>query len=179
MAKLIYNPREDSFLLEKEVKKFSKNKSFLDLGCGSGIQGKAALQSNAKSVLFADISKDAITEIKKQGFSAVQSNLFSKIKGKFEVISFNPPYLPEDKREDKESALATTGGKKGDEVILRFLKQAKKHLEKNGIILLVVSSLTPKNKIEQVLKKEKLKKEVISQKSFFFEKLEVWKIESL
>jgi methylase of polypeptide subunit release factors len=48
-------------------------------------------------------------------------------------------------REDKESALATTGGKQGDELILKFLKQAQKHLTKKGIILLVLSSLTPQS----------------------------------
>ena len=123
---MIYNPREDSFLLEKEVKKYAKGKSFLDMGAGSGIQAKAAQSAGAKSVLCADINKEAVKELKSLGFKAVKSDLFSNIKEKFDVISLNPPYLPEDKLEDKASRLATTGGKKGDEIILRFLRDAKK-----------------------------------------------------
>jgi methylase of polypeptide subunit release factors len=93
------------------------------------------------------------------------------------LIAFNPPYLPEDKREDKESALTTTGGKRGDEIIVKFLKDAKKHLNKNGIVLLLVSSLTPKEKILKILEKNSLKYEIISSQKFFFETLEVWNIE--
>ena len=180
LHKMIYSPREDSFLLEKEIKKLVKGKikgkTFLDMGAGSGIQGKAAKEAGVKSVLFADINKEAISILKKEGFNAVQSNLFSKIKGKFDIIAFNPPYLPEDKREDKESQLATTGGKKGDEIILKFLKQSKSHLNKGGIILLLLSSLTPKNRIIKLLRKQNMKKEIISEEKMFMETLEVWKI---
>jgi len=173
---MIYTPREDSFLLEREVKKLAKNKVFLDLGAGSGIQSKAALSVKAKSVLAADINQEAITFLKKQGIPAIKSNLFSKIRGKFDIIAFNPPYLPKDKNEDKESQLTTTGGKRGDEIILKFLKQAKSHLSNKGIILLLSSSLTPKDKIILLLKKQELSYKVISSEKMFFESLEVWKI---
>ena len=58
---------------------------------------------------------------------SITSDLFDKIpkNKKFDIVAFNPPYLPEDKREDKESQLTTTGGKKGNEITLRFLKKAK------------------------------------------------------
>ena len=94
------------------------------------------------------------------------------------MIAFNPPYLPEDKREDIESAQTTTGGKQGDELIVKFLKEVKNHLNKDGIILLVVSSLTPKERILKVLEENSFKHRVISSQNFFFETLEVWKIET-
>ena len=175
---MIYSPREDSFLLEREVKKYSKGKSFLDLGAGSGIQAKAAKSVKAKSILCADINDEALKELEAQGFSTIKSNLFLNIKEKFDLIAFNPPYLPKDKREDNESALATTGGKKGDEIIVNFLKDAKKHLNKNGIILLVVSSLTPKERILKILEKNSLSYQIISSQKFFFEELQIWKIET-
>jgi release factor glutamine methyltransferase len=173
---MIYSPREDSFLLEKEVKKYAKGKSFLDLGAGSGIQAKAAKSVKAKSILCADVNEEALKELKSQGFIAIKSDLFSNIKESFDLIAFNPPYLPENKREDTESALTTTGGKKGDEIIIKFLKEVKNHLNQDGIILLVVSSLTPKEKILKILEKNSLRHEVISSQKFFFETLEVWKI---
>ncbi len=173
---MIYMPGEDSFLLEKQVRKYAKGKILLDMGSGSGIQAKAAISAGAKSVLAADINEETVKELKKQGIPAIKSNLFSKIKGRFDIIAFNPPYLPEDNREDKESQLATTGGKKGDEIIVRFLKNIKKYLKKEGIVLLVISSLTPKTRINKILKSEKLSKEILSSEKFFFEKLEVWKV---
>ncbi|MCX8159010.1 MAG: DUF2431 domain-containing protein [Candidatus Pacearchaeota archaeon] len=175
---LIYQPREDSYLLQKQVKKYAKNKSVLDIGSGSGIQALSAIESGAKSVLATDINDDAISFLKSQNINAIKSNLFSKIKKteKFDLIVFNPPYLPREKKEDKESALSTTGGKMGDEIILRFLKQAKSHINKKGIILIVLSSLTPKDRIINLLKNKKMKYKVISRQHLFFETLEVWEI---
>ena len=40
---MIYQPSEDSYLLEKEVKKYSPKKSVLDIGSGSGIQAQSSI----------------------------------------------------------------------------------------------------------------------------------------
>ncbi len=175
---LIYEPKEDSFLLESVVAKYSKNKKVLDMCTGSGILAQKA-KPLAKSILAVDINEEAINLVKSKSIKALKSNLFQKVKGKFDLIICNPPYLPKDDREDKESSLATTGGKRGDEFIIKFLKQSNTHLEKDGIILLLVSSLTPMNKINLLLKKLKLKSKVIASKKLFFEKLEVLEIKRL
>lgn len=173
---MVYEPSDDSFLLEEQVKKLSKNKKFLDMGTGSGIQAIAAANSGAVKVVAVDIDKEAVKEAKTKGVYAIKSDLFQNVKGKFDVIVFNPPYLPFDEREDRQSAKETTGGKKGDELILRFLKQVKKHLEKNGKILLLISSLTPKEKIIKLLKQKKMSFKVLAKKNYFFESLEVLEI---
>ena len=172
---LLYEAAEDSYFLEQEVKKQSKGKSVLDMGSGSGIIAVAAKEAGAKSVLAVDINPDAIKLIQSKEIKARVSNLFSKIKQseKFDLIIFNPPYLPEDKREPKESSRATSGGKRGDEIIIRFLKQAKPHLNKDGKILLLLSSLTPKNEINLLMKELNLKSKAIASKKLFFEELEV------
>lgn len=173
---MIYQPSEDSYLLKKQVKLFSKNKTVLDMGSGSGIQAETALSSEAKSVLASDINPESIALLKSIGIQTIKSNLFQNINGKFDLIIFNPPYLPEDKREDKESQLATTGGKKGDEILIKFLKQAKIHLNKQGVILTLLSSLTPRGKILKLLNQLSLKHKVQETKKLFMETLEVWKI---
>jgi len=149
----IYSPAEDSFFLSDILKKIipemskknkNKNLKFLEIGCGSGIQLQTAMEAGVKkeNILGADINDNAVKHCKKLGFNSVYSNLFQNIKGNYDLIIFNPPYLPDDKREPKSSKLATTGGKKGGEIINKFLKQAKGYLNKEGKIILIISSLT-------------------------------------
>ena len=143
------------------------------MGSGSGIQAETCLKLGFKKVLCADIDKESLEFLKNQKLKTKKSNLFSNIKSKFDLIIFNPPYLPEDKFDKQKD---TTGGKKGDETILRFLKQAKNHLKKDGKILLVLSSFTPKTKINQAIRQNKYKKIKLAEKNIFFEKLFVYEI---
>ncbi len=167
---MIYGPEEDSFLLTKYVKQYARGK-VLDMGCGSCIQAEAALQKT-KHVTAADINKEAVKLAEKKGIKAIQSNLFENIKGKFNLIIFNPPYLPEDKDEDEESKLITTGGKKGNETLERFLKQARGHMALDGNILLVISSMTPN--AEALFRENGFEFKRLETKNIFFEKLIVY-----
>ncbi len=167
---MIYEPEEDSFLLAKYVKQYARGK-VLDMGCGSCILAETA-SKKTKNVTAADINPEAVKLAKQKGFKAVQSDLFENIEGKFNLIIFNPPYLPEDEKEDEESKLITTGGKKGNEVLKRFLEQAKERLALDGNILLVVSSLTPK--AEELFKKNGFEFKALETKNIFFEKLTVY-----
>lgn len=176
---LVYEPSEDSFLMEGVVKKYSKGKSVLDMCTGTGILAKAALESKASSVTAVDINKSALDSIKDTKIKKIRSSLFQKVKGKFDLIICNPPYLPKDKDEDSESELATTGGDDGDEFILNFLDRVKTHMEKDGVVLLLVSSLTPIERINKKLEKEGLKSRPIAKTSLFFETLEVLEIKQL
>ncbi|MAE49520.1 hypothetical protein CMI48_01695 [Candidatus Pacearchaeota archaeon] len=174
----LYEPAEDSELLAQEVKKLAKNKTVLDMGTGSGIQALTALKAGATSVTATDINKEAKTKLPKE-IKFIHSDLFDNIKNSYDLILFNPPYLPEDLREPPSSKQATTGGPKGDELILKFLKQALNHLNKNGAILLLLSSLTPQRQIEEVLSSFRFRKTTLSTKKLFMEELQVWKIEKV
>jgi len=175
----IYQPEEDSYLmsliLKTEIPKFleeNKDIKFIEVGCGSGIQLQTALNSGIKreNIFSCDINEEAVKHCRNLGFNSQISNLFSKIKGKYEIIVFNPPYLPEDKKEPASSKIATTGGKKGGELINKFLKQAKKHLTEGGRIFLLTSSLTDKIDFLDYNKK------IIADKKLFFESLFVWEL---
>jgi len=175
----IYEPAEDSYLLSKTVKEnikklieANKNFTFLEIGSGSGIILKSAfdLGVKKKNIFSCDINSSAVARCKKLGFNCVKSNLFQKIKGKYNLIVFNPPYLPLDKNEPVDSRLVTTGGKIGSEVANKFLKQAKKYMSRNGRIFLVVSSLT------KGLDFKGYKKKKIGEEKLFFEKLFVYEL---
>ena len=174
----MYQPREDSYLLSHEITIFLKknknlNLKILDLGTGSCIQALTCKKLGFNNLLCADINPEATNQARRLGFKSIKSNLFSKIQDKFDLILFNPPYLPQDKYDKQKD---TTGGKLGDETIIKFLSQAKSHLTKEGKILLLVSSLTPQEKILKLLDKLNLKKKVLSKQNLFFEELEIWLI---
>lgn len=173
---MIYEPREDSFLLERVVRKYARGKSVVDVGSGSGIQAEAALHACAKSVLAVDVDDESLRALKSKKLKTRKSNLFSNVKEKFDLIIFNPPYLPRDEREDSASAWATTGGEHGDEIVLRFLRSAKKHLNAGGKILLLLSSLTPRERIGRAMRMQKLQAKVVAREKFFMEELSVWEI---
>ncbi|MDP3728757.1 MAG: methyltransferase [bacterium] len=167
---MIYEPREDSDLLQKWVKKLVTGK-VLDMGTGSGIQALTALK-NTKDVLAVDINPESVEYVKKKGVHAIQSNLFSNVPESFDWIIFNPPYLPEDLEEPEDSKLATTGGVEGNEILINFLQQAKAHLNTNGKILIVISSLT--GETEEIFTGYTWK--CLETQELFFEELSVYEL---
>lgn len=169
---MIYEPREDSYLLQKYVLKFAKGK-VLDMGTGSGVLAETALKKT-KDVLAADIDEKAVDHIKSKGIKVIKSDLFSNINGKFDLIIFNPPYLPNDKQ---VKDIALDGGKKGYELLEKFLIQAKNYLNKDGKILIAFSSLTKKNKVDKILKENGYSFECLETQKLFFEELYVYLVE--
>ena len=180
-----YTPSEDSYLLCKVVKNYLKinNKEdiskikVLDLGTGSGIQSKNLIDFKIKkeNIFVSDINEEALKEAKKLGIKVIKSDLFSNIKERYDVIIFNPPYLPENKYCNE---IDVTGGKKGDETIIKFIKNLKKHLTKNGVCFLLTSSLTPEKKWKNEAEKQKLKLKKVAEQKLFFERLFIWEIKS-
>jgi HemK-related putative methylase len=178
----VYQPAEDSYLLEKYVKKYSeKDFSVLDIGTGSGIQAIAAAKI-VKDVVACDINPEAISSAKEeaknqkiQNIKFIQSDLFSKVpKTKFDLILFNPPYLPED--ELKEMDIALVSGKKGTETTLKFLEQAGDFLLDKGTILIIGSSLAKQSFIDDAIKKNLLESETLETQHIFFEDMFVLKL---
>jgi len=170
---MIYEPAEDSYLLQQTLEKENLNKDtkILEIGVGSGFILNFLKEKGFENISGIDINSEAVEYCIKEGLNVKQSDLFENVVGKYDIIIFNPPYLPKDKKEDQESQLATTGGKKGSEIINKFLIQTKNHLNTGGIIYLLISSLT------QGVDYLNFKKKTISEKPLFFEKLQVLKLE--
>ena len=81
---MIYEPREDSFLLEKHIGKYANGK-VLDMGTGSSILAQKAAET-ADNVLAVDISQKAIASApKNKKIQYKQSDLFSNVKEKFDL----------------------------------------------------------------------------------------------
>jgi len=174
MKNEIYSPREDSYFLSEILKReiLDNNLKVLEVGSGSGIQLETLEKLGVKrqNIFSSDINPEAVKHCDKLGFDCIKSNLFENINGEYDLIIFNPPYLPIDSSEPKNSRVATTGGEKGSEIVNEFLRQAKNYLNENGRIFLLTSSLT--NDIGFL----DYKKEIIGKKKLFFEELIVWEL---
>jgi release factor glutamine methyltransferase len=173
----MYAPREDSFLLMKHARELAKG-NVLEIGTGSGIIASAAAKNpDVKSVLAVDVDEEAIEHCENyyssNKLTFKVSDLFSEVEGKFDCIIFNPPYLPQDKG-IKDRALY--GGKKGWEILGKFFAQAKDYLNKNGIILVVFSSLTGKKKVDEMIKEHGFNFKELERKHIFFEDLYVYEV---
>lgn len=171
----MYIAREDSFLLLEQVRKHARGR-VLDMGTGSAIQALgAADRKDVKEVLAVDVDGKVIAKLKEtirnQKIILQHSDLFSDVKGKFDTIVFNPPYLPQDKGiEDR----ALYGGREGYEMIGKFFRQVGKHLAEKGMILLVFSSFTGKEKVDEIIKKAGFASKLLSSQRIFCEDLFVY-----
>jgi release factor glutamine methyltransferase len=169
---MIYSPAEDSYLMAEVlgIKLESKGAKILDMGTGSGYIIESLKKWGFENLSGVDVNKEAVELCRKKRLDVCYSDLFSSVDGKFDVIIFNPPYLPKDSREDDESSLVTTGGEKGSEIINRFLSEARGHLSPDGKIFLLTSSLT------SGIEWSGYKKKLVGEKKLFFEKLEMWEL---
>ncbi len=177
----IYHPHEDSYLLKNNIKQYAqKAHRVLDVGTGTGI---LAIESAkyAQRVVGIDINDEALAVAKanmqKEKLTNIlfkHSDLFSDIKEKFDLIICNPPYLPSDK---KYPDITLDGGRKGYEFIKKFINQVNDILTRDGKILLLFSSLTKKEMVEESIKKNLLTFEKIDQEKLSFETLYVYEIQ--
>jgi|TARA_Y100000310_G_scaffold338878_1_gene429795 HemK-related putative methylase len=160
----MYEPQEDSYLLAKYVKKLARGR-VLDIGTGSGIQAEAALK---KSTTVTAVDRYKTKPFTNPHVRYKQSNIFSNMKGKYDTIVCNPPYLPQ---EGAKRHQELEGGKRGWEYVRRLLSKLDHHLAPKGQLLLVFSSLTDKGMVDELIHEQGYVREQLEQQSMFFEKL--------
>ena len=114
----VYNPAEDSYLLLKAVE--VNKEILLDMGTSTGIIALHAAKAGAL-VTAVDNNPGAIINTQHNAFCnnleicVVHSDLFSKVTGSFDLVTFNPPYLPSQYTHDPWE-----GGPDGVSVMRRF-----------------------------------------------------------
>lgn len=175
----VYTPAEDSFLLADNLD-MQKDEKVLEIGTGCGLLAILAAQEGAE-VLATDINPKAIKCAEEntkahevQGKTEFKlGDLFEPAKGeKFDLIVFNPPYLPVPASEKQNSELgkAWDGGPDGRKIIDRFLDKVENYLKPEGRFIFVQSSLS--NAPKTLNKLEKKNFEVQTKiKKFSFEEL--------
>ena len=128
----------------------------LDLCTGSGAIAIAAYKELEKSgrkckVTAVDISAEAL-ELAKENAAAneadvlfIQSDMFSRIRGRFDIIISNPPYIPtatvntlQREVKEHEPRLALDGGVDGLDFYRRIAAEAGKYLARGGMLIMEV-----------------------------------------
>lgn len=139
----VYDPGEDSFmLLEAALDEVRAGEHVLEVGAGTGIV--SMFLSDRADVVATDISPVACMNARANGVQVVRTDLFAGVRGPFDVVIFNPPYLPTAEEERLHSWLdrAFDGGPTGREVLRRFVEGVGSILPPCGRVLTVISSLT-------------------------------------
>ena len=140
----VYSPAEDTFLLlEAARQEIQPGDRVLEIGTGSGFVAEA-LGKAVQCMIATDISPYATAAAYGKGVMVIRTDLSDGVRGQFDLILFNPPYLPTRKEERICDWLeyALDGGANGRDVIERFLKGIGRVLAPGGRILLLISSLT-------------------------------------
>lgn len=161
---------ETELLVEKILESHIKEDSILDIGTGTGAIA-ITLAKNLKNseVLGLDISKAALNlaeENKKllnvSNVSFKQSDIFSNINEKFDIIVSNPPYINEvdynslDERLYYEPKNALFAENNGLYFYKKIIKESKKFLNEDASLFFEIG-YDQKNDIIKLLKEENFK----------------------
>ncbi len=174
-----YEPAEDTMLLLKAALDEAKpDDKAIEIGCGRGIIS-LELSKRAGSIIATDINPSAVKLAKIYGLEAVRADIFGGLKGKFDLVIFNPPYLPTTDEEKISGWInyALDGGENGRETINKFIENLSDHLNPNGRCLLLVSSLSDLNAVLEKARVEGFVATQVANERCFFEELYIIKLE--
>ncbi|MEK6985400.1 MAG: HemK2/MTQ2 family protein methyltransferase [Candidatus Thermoplasmatota archaeon] len=181
LDKDVYRPSDDTFLLAKAVHAHVRpGERFLEVGCGSGLVSLVAARAGA-NVTACDLNPHAVLAARRNAtenrshITVVESDLIAAVTGPFDVVAFNPPYLPTGPGEVLPGPLnlAFDGGPDGNATVLRFAEQVGRLRPLPRLILVVHSSLADPKPLEGALAGLGYACSVVAEESHFFERLTV------
>ena len=147
------------------IKKFfTEPVDIIDLGCGSGVIGITLEKKvSTKSVDLIDISEEALEvahrncEKMTSKANVIQSDMFSNINKKYDIIISNPPYIKteekiEDIVKDNEPHIALYAGQDGLDCYKKILENIKPHM-KNKCLIAFEIGMTQAKDIKKLVEK--------------------------
>lgn len=186
----VYEPAEDTFLLIDSLS-IKKGIFALEIGTGCGIIALECARIGA-NVVCTDINPYAVNLTKrnyktnksiiKGSFEVRKGDLFTPIKENelFDIIIFNPPYLPTKKGELIGGSgwfdVATNGGIDGLKFTKKYINNLENHLKKDGSAYFIFSSLSDSKKVEIYIKKRNFNFKVVSNSRFNDETIFVYRL---
>lgn len=144
-------PRQDTEISVEKILNIIENNqinNMLEIGCGTGIVSISVDLESSVDVTAVDISEKAIknTRINKEKLNSkikiINSDLFSNINEKFDLIYSNPPYIKSSEIEnlqvevrDYEPRLALDGGEDGLFFYISIIKSSPEFLNHKGFLV--------------------------------------------
>jgi release factor glutamine methyltransferase len=161
---------DDSELLGSVLAELPGGDTFLEIGVG-GASNLLAIAGKFKLVVGTDLAISHELALRKEDVELVVADRATCFRSNsFDVVAFNPPYVP------SEGIADTTvdGGQGGIEIPLRFLSSALEVIKKDGRILVLLSSLDSLEAFEEFCKLRELTIEKAKERKLFFETLYVF-----
>ncbi|MDG5761428.1 class I SAM-dependent methyltransferase [Natronococcus sp. A-GB1] len=180
----VYQPAEDSELLAEAVCERLSSDSYsgdgerivLEVGTGSGyVADRIAAETDAR-VIASDLNPHAVRQAREKGLEAVRADLVSPFADEaVDVVAFNPPYLPTDPDTEWDDWMerALSGGEDGRAIIDPFLSKVDRVLAPDGVVYLLVSSLTDVDTVVERAGEAGFSAAAVADHSFPFETLTV------
>ncbi|BAB59333.1 hypothetical protein [Thermoplasma volcanium GSS1] len=165
----VYEPSDDTFLLMQYAE--CKGRA-IEIGCGTGLVS-IYFKKRGCNIECVDLNQSAVdctkrnAEINGVSLNVYASDLFEAARGVYDTVLFNAPYLPV-----SDEDMAWSGGK-SMELISRFLRESKNHINRSSNIFIVLTDLTDN---ESLFMDEGFLYEVIKKYCFDFEDILLYKL---
>ncbi len=168
---------ETEYLVEKTInyaKNLKEPLDILDIGTGTGAIAISLVKNLSCNVLATDISKKAL-EIANENakrnnvkINFKQSDILENVKGKFDIIISNPPYISKDEIIDplvknNEPHIALYADNNGLYFYEEILKNIKPHLKEKSIIAFEIG-MTQSEEITKIANKYLPKAKIVTEK---------------
>jgi release factor glutamine methyltransferase len=167
----VYLPSEDTSTLARTLRSYSGRRC-LEIGFGSG----AVLQSlvpRFEMVVGTDILSLEQAVAAKGDAEVVLADRATCFRGgSFDLVAFNPPYLPSETIVDR----TVDGGKGGLEVPFAFLEEALRVLKQDGAVVLLLSDEADLDEFRRRCEGKGLRVEEKGRTGLFFENLFVFEV---
>jgi release factor glutamine methyltransferase len=144
-------PRADTEnLVERAIAEIRQRgySSLLDLCTGTGAIAVSIAAMTGIKAVASDISEGALRVAERNAgrnntdVSFIQSDLFDNIKGKFDIITSNPPYIEssviptlDSQVKDYEPLTALDGGESGLDFYVKIIDNSQEFLNKGGMLI--------------------------------------------